>query len=337
MALRCGLTTIRNLGSDNQLDLLLRDSIQARLNPGPQILGSGEYIHATGGHGHPHGRPADGVDEVRKAVREQIAAGADWIKIMCSGGVGEPQGGPDGAQYTAAEIAAAVNEAALAGRAVAAHAHSPRAVGNALRAGVRSIEHGNYLDARSIRDMVTQDAFLVPTFAVYAVLADSSLYPEYSVAARDALPIKRQVFAAALDAGLAWGVGSDASRLPIELYLDELRILADEIGLGPRETIFRATAGNAKLLGLEDRGTLEPGQRADILVVEGDPYQDIGDIVALRQTIVAGEVFDWSTLARPLRLRPRVARDQIHQYAKPSWTWPRFSDTSQSPQGGQAS
>ncbi|MGH3275061.1 MAG: amidohydrolase family protein [Streptosporangiaceae bacterium] len=294
-ALRAGLTTVRELGSYRQADIALRDAIRAGRALGPRMLCAGTYLTITGGHGHPKGRAADGPAEVRRAVREQFLAGADLIKVMCSGGAAREDESPDASQYTAEEIGAIVDEAGLAGRPVAAHAHPARSIKWAVQAGAYSIEHGTFLDDECCDLLAERGTFLVPTLNVYKTLAGSTQWPH--LRERAALLYERKVgtFQRAAERGVKWAVGSDTSMfLPIEDFYKELTTVSDALELDPAAVLQAATKGNADLLGLDRLGDIEPGYLADLIVIdEGDPTRDLAAVRDVRYTITAGRLIDW--------------------------------------------
>lgn len=302
--LRAGTTTLRALGGERDLDFGLRELIEQGLVPGPRILTSGRFLHITGGHCAPSGRQADGVDDVRAAVREQLAAGADWIKMMCSGGFDSQLEDPHAPEFTFDEIAAAVEIAGFRGRKVAAHAHSAHAVAMAVRAGAASIEHCSYLDDEAIDLMIANDVFMVPTIAVYEVVGENPGHP-LQARSRAIAREKRDTFLRARERGVRWGVGSDGGLgSPFELLLDELISLVELVGLSSREVLAAVTAGNAALLGLDRVGRIEKGCVADLIVIDGDPVADIHDIVRIEKTIARGRVYDWRQIAGPFSLPP---------------------------------
>ncbi|MBW1919198.1 MAG: amidohydrolase family protein, partial [Deltaproteobacteria bacterium] len=182
--LMAGVTTVRDLGGKEEIALVLRDAICSGLISGPRMLVSRQMICMTGGHGWPVGREADGPDEVRKAVRQQIKKGADLVKFMATGGVLTPGVEPGAAQLTEEELRAGIEEAHKAGRKTATHAMGTEGTLNALRAGIDSIEHGVYLDDQSVSLMVKQGVALVPTLsALYNIEAKGieGGIPEYAV------------------------------------------------------------------------------------------------------------------------------------------------------------
>jgi imidazolonepropionase-like amidohydrolase len=296
-ALRAGITTVRELGSYRQVDIALRDAIRAGRVLGPRMLCAGTYLAITGGHGHPKGRAADGPVEVRRAVREQLLAGADLIKVMCSGGAARADESPDASQFTAEEISAIVDEAALAGRSVAAHAHPARSIKWALRAGAYSIEHGTFLDDEACDLLCETGAFLVPTLNVYRTIADSPRWPHLRERADFLHSHKVQTFRRAADRGAKWAVGSDASSfLPIEDFYKELQAISEALEMQPTAVLQAASKGNAALLGLDRLGDVAPGYLADLIVLdEGDPTSDLRALTHVRYTITAGRLIDWAS------------------------------------------
>ncbi|HTW05364.1 MAG TPA: amidohydrolase family protein [Streptosporangiaceae bacterium] len=295
-ALRAGLTTVRELGSYRQADIALRDAIRAGRTLGPRMLCAGTYLTITGGHGHPKGRAADGPAEVRRAVREQFLAGADLIKVMCSGGAAREDESPDASQFTPEEIDAIVDEAGLAGRPVAAHAHPARSIKWALQAGAYSIEHGTFLDDECCDLLAERRAFLVPTLNVYKTLAQSTQWPHLRERAAFLYERKLGTFRRGVQRGVTWAVGSDTSMfLPIEDFHKELTAISEALELEPAAVLQAATKGNAALLGLDRLGEIAPGYLADLIVVaDGDPTRDLAAVRNVRYTIAAGRLIDWA-------------------------------------------
>jgi imidazolonepropionase-like amidohydrolase len=276
-----GVTTVRDLGTIDVVSLLLRDAVAAGRMPGPRIRAAGAALCMTGGHGWWIGRQADGADEMRKAVREQLRAGADCIKLIATGGVMTPGVDPRSPQLTEEELRAGVDEAHKAFRRVAAHAQATAGIKNALRAGVDSIEHGIYLDDEALEEMRARGTFLVPTLvapeniSAFGVAAGVPAYMvEKSDQARDA---HRESFRRALRAGVRIAMGTDAGT-PFNRHganAQELGLMVD-CGMSPLDALVAATSNAADLLDLLDEtGTVEPGKSADLLILDGDPLADI--------------------------------------------------------------
>jgi len=291
--LAAGFTTVRDAGG---ADAGMKSAIRLGYIRGPRLLTSGAMLSMTGGHGDmlPHDvalatdpwkgigtvpRICDGADEVRKAAREQLKAGADQIKIMASGGVLSPFDELDSAQYTVDELRAAVEEAAERGRIVMAHAISARGIKNALRAGVRSIEHGAFMDEEGAEMAAELGAFVIPTISVGMAIGEAgkSMGVEKRSLDKMAAVVGRSVNGVklAIERRLKVGSGTDSlanmhGRNALEL---ECKV---HLGMTPMESIRSATAVNAELFGLADRiGTVEPGKLSDLIVVDGSPLDDI--------------------------------------------------------------
>ena len=305
-----GYTTVRDAGG---ADWGMKAAVDRGLIPGPRLFVSGRPLSQTGGHGDSRSRAqdvtgcgcgahlgmvdniADGVDGVRRATREQLRRGADAIKVMASGGVASPTDKLESTQYTRDELAAAVGEAEAAGTYVLAHAYGADAIRTAVEAGVRSIEHGNFLDAPTARLMAERGTYLVPTFVAYEKLYEEGRAHGFAPGKLAKLDV---VLGAGLD-GLEWareaGVkiasGSDLLGPLARHKTRELAIKAKV--LGTHETLVATTRTNAELLGIADEtGTIEPGKRADLLLVDGDPLEDIAvlqDVDRIQVIVKAGE------------------------------------------------
>jgi imidazolonepropionase-like amidohydrolase len=292
-ALDQGFTTVRDAGG---ADWGMKEAVDRGLIPGPRMFVSGHPLSQSGGHGDSRTRAenhvgcgcgaeigmvpniADGVEEVRRAVRTQLRRGADAIKVMAGGGVASPTDRLESPQYQPDELGAAVAEAEAAGTYVLAHAYTPAAIRNAVQAGVRSIEHGNFLDEATAKLMAAKGTFLVPTFVTYEKLHEQGRERGLSAAQLAKLDL---VLGSGLDglrrahdAGVRIGSGSD---LLGPLARHKARELAIKTSvLGAHATLIATTRTNAELLGVGDEtGTIEPGKRADLLVVDGDPLADI--------------------------------------------------------------
>lgn len=280
--LEAGFTTVRDLGFRDHAVFSLKRAIESGLLAGPRILGAGLAICMTGGHARFIGRQADGPTDVTAAVREQLAAGADVIKVIASGGVLTPGTSPDAAQMTVEELTAAVTEAQRAGRRVAAHAHGATGMKNALRAGVHSIEHATLMDDDAASLMKQRDVFMVPTLSALATTAACGSgcgIPSSAVTKAQAMRARHESsFKKAHDSGIPIALGTDAGT-PFNYHGENAQELERMVALGmsPMETIIAATSAAARLLGIDHSvGTLAPGKQADLVIVEGNPLKKIG-------------------------------------------------------------
>ncbi len=285
-----GITTVRDAGG---ADLGTRTALEQGLIAGPRMQISLSMISQTGGHGddwlasgqvvswmgeHP-GRPSgivDGPEEMRRKVRELVRGGADVIKVATTGGVLSPRDDPRHAHFAPDELEMLVREAAAAGRWVMAHAQGAEGIKNAVRAGIRSIEHGIYLDDQAIDLMLQRGTYLVPTLVaprgVLQAAAAGLPIPEASLAkAREVVDIHRDSFRRAVAAGVKVAMGTDSGITPHGRNLEELALM-EEGGMAPAQVLTATTRTAAELMGLEkDSGTVEPGKRADLVVIDGDP------------------------------------------------------------------
>jgi imidazolonepropionase-like amidohydrolase len=289
---RAGITSVRDAGG---ADLGVKRALELGWIVGPRIQLSLTMLSQTGGHGggwlpsgvvipllgqHP-GVPdniVDGPDQVRQRVRQLVEMGADVIKVATSGGVLSPRDDPRHAQLSPEELEVLVTEASVAGRFVMAHAQSTAGIKNAIRAGIRSIEHGIYLDDEAASMMLERGTWLVPTLVAplgVLELADggAQLAPEIVEKARLVVDRHRESFRLALSAGVRIAMGTDSGVTPHGRNLRELTLMA-EGGMPPAEVLVATTRSAAELLGVGDElGTLEPGKAADLVMVDGDPYR----------------------------------------------------------------
>lgn len=300
--LATGITSVRDAGG---ADLGVKTAVEKGLIPGPRMLISLTMISQTGGHGdgwlpsgmhydlmakHP-GVPAglvDGPEEMRKKVRELIRMGADVIKVATSGGVLSPRDDPRHAHFDLAELEMLVNTAEGLGCHVMAHAQAYDGIKNAVRAGIRSIDHGIYLDGEAIDLMKKQGTFLVPTLVAptgVVKAADAGIsIPEASLnKAKDVIEIHRESFRSAVEAGVKVAMGTDSAVTPHGENLKELALMA-EYGMESLDVLKAATSTAAECMDVAaDRGTIESGKRADFVVIDGDPL----DFNTLRERIAA--------------------------------------------------
>ena len=286
-ALRAGVTTIRDVGGPDDIDIELAGMIAAGEIPGPRMLASGRVVTMTGGHGWWIGRQADGPDAVRRATCENLRAGARAIKVMATGGMmttGRQAGQP---QLTIEEMAAAVEEAHKREVPVAAHAESRTGVHNAILAGVDSVEHGHGGDDEAIELMLERGTALVPTILSDRRIIDHGVaagIPDFVVEQCAALHDSLVTFLeAAIRAGVRIAAGNDggAPLVPIGDMVGELELYVGH-GMTPLAALASATTVTAALFGLDDVGLVEPGHAADLLIVDGDP---LVSIAALRDPV----------------------------------------------------
>lgn len=283
--LAAGITTVRDLGGWNELEFTVREWIRRGEFAGPRMCLAGRFISISeAGADYYEGmyRVADGVDEVRKAVREQVKHGADLVKIGVTGAVLVESGEPGVTHFNLDEIRALVEEAAKFGRRVAAHAHGIDGIRMALEAGVHSIEHGTFLhrDPDAIRFMAGQGVFLVPTLKVGwdVIHANDPAIPEWILEKNRATQDDAErSLKLAYEAGVPIAMGSDVGT-PLNVHGEnglEIYWMA-QAGMSAMDAIVAATGTSARLLGWESRlGTLEPGKAADLIVLDENPLDDL--------------------------------------------------------------
>ena len=305
-----GFTSVRDVGTFRAfVDVALRDAIEAGDVLGPRMLCAGAYVTSSGGGGDVTGLAPDvdavvprdlrfGVanspDEVRKAVREILHGGAEFIKVIATGAVLTEGTVPSAPEFSEAEIRAAVEEAALYETHVAAHAHGAEGIKRAVRAGVRSIEHGSLMDDESIALMAEHGTFLVAD----VWMGDWSIEqgeregwsPDVMRKLRETTDVQREGFAKAVEAGVRIAFGTDSGTYPHGMNAKQFASMV-KYGMTPLEAIRSATVVAAELLGWSDRvGALEPGLFADLVAVEGDVMNDVDLLTDVAFVMKGGRV-----------------------------------------------
>jgi imidazolonepropionase-like amidohydrolase len=285
-----GITTVRDASG---ADAGMKAAVEQGLLLGPRMHISVTMVAMTGGHSDPWlpsgargawgtpypGMPdgvCDGVEGVAVKVREVVRAGADVIKIASSGGFLSPTDDPRQPNFTEAEVRAIVETAADLDRWVMSHAHGAEGIKRAIRAGVRSIDHGTFLDDEGIELMLERGTWLVPTLTAGDTTDELANDPKIPEPVREKLRTlgrpELDAFRRAADAGVKVALGTDCPVAPHGTNLRELELMASH-GFSPEQALVAGTSSAAELMGLQDElGTLEPGKRADVVVVEGDPY-----------------------------------------------------------------
>jgi imidazolonepropionase-like amidohydrolase len=309
--LRAGFTTVRNLGLFVQtggllLDVALKKAIDRGYIDGPRVVPAGHAICPTGGHLDPtmfqafapHVLPltveegiANGVAEVRLAVRYQIKYGAELIKVCASGGVMSHTGPAGAQQYSDEELRTVVDEAHRAGLRVAAHAHGDDGIRAAIEAGIDCIEHGSLMSDETIDLMVERGRFLVATTYLADGMDLSHAAPELQAKAADVFPKAKQTISKAIAKGVKIACGTDAPAIPHGHNAKELLALVDR-GMSPLQALRAATTVAAELIDKQDRGRIEEGLLADIIAVPGDPVADIGVTENVRFVMKGGIVYE---------------------------------------------
>jgi len=305
--LKAGWTTLRIVGDADVAYAVtdLRKAIDSGLFLGPRLTGAAHYLSTTGGGGDINflapevhvaadGRIVDGVEEMRKAVREEIKYGSDWIKLLVTGAFMSVGDRPTDVHFSPEEVRAAVEEAGRHGVPVMAHAHATEGIKLAIRAGVRSIEHGTFLDDEAIRMLVETGTWLVPTLYIgdyYIEHGDlngpQAKMIELSKRYKDA---QYEWVGKAIRAGVKIAVGSDFGGYSQEINVGEIAALA-RAGMTPMQAIQAATRVGAELLAWQDRiGTIEKGKLADLVAVTGDPLVDLGVLAHPRFVMVGGRI-----------------------------------------------
>ena len=305
--LEAGFTTVRDVGASEYVDIALRNAINDGSVIGPRMLVATLPISATGGHGDLNGFSpyvhiggfsgiADGVDEIRKLVRQDVKRGADVIKVLAGAGVLSEEESAGAPQYSQEELDALVSEAAMWGRKVAAHAHGAEAIKRAVKAGVASVEHGGLVDEETVRLMKAKGTFLVPDIITDVYIlehgTEMGLPPKIIEKERSLRGQQDANWTRAFKSGVKLAFGTDAGVYPHGQNARQFALLVQHVGMTPAQAIRTATVNAAELLGWSDKvGRVAPGHYADLIAVDGDPLADVTQLERVRWVMKGGVVY----------------------------------------------
>lgn len=305
--LAAGWTTLRIAGDGDvgYANMEIRNAINKGMFIGPHIYGAAHYISVTGGGGDINflsyeqkiiadGLIADGPDEIRKAVRNEIKYGSDWIKLLVTGAFMTAGDNPNNVHFSAEELKAAVEEAARRDVPVMAHAHAAEGIKMAVKAGVRTIEHGSFIDEEAMDLMIQKGTWLIPTFSIHLYF-DEKLDGNASL--QKAIEIGRKTkegmytnMRLAFKKGVKFGLGTDDVGWPANYSAREFGEYV-KLGMTPMQAIQCATKTNAEILKKENEiGTVEAGKLADIIAVKGDPLKDISELQKVKFVMIGGRI-----------------------------------------------
>ena len=304
-ALGSGVTTMRDLGSRNEIAFPIRSAIESGIVPGPHLMVAGTPITTTGGHCHMFGTEADSLDEVLTALRGQVKLGADWIKIMSTGGRFTPRTNPRMPQYPVEVLRAAVADAERLGVRVAAHCHAASGVSNCVEAGVHNLIHASWMsedpdggydyDPAVADEIAEKGLYVDPTIAATGALRELRApgWLERNLGSGFDLERRYEILRDMWDRGVKFVTGLDSGMdyLRFDDYAWVPTLMVEKMGISPLDAIVSGTKTSADCLGvLDEAGTLEPGKRADVVVVEGDASLDIRALHSVDTVIKAGKV-----------------------------------------------
>ena len=306
--LSAGWTTLRVAGDADvgYANMEIKNAINKGLFVGPHIYGAAHYLSVTGGGGDinfisyeqeiiPDGLIVDGPQEVRKAVRKEIKYGSDWIKLLVTGAFMSANDNPNDVHFSQEELNAAVQEAARRSVPVMAHAHGAEGIKMAVKAGVRTIEHGSFIDEEGIDLMVQHGTYLIPTFTVGLYFDDK--YADSKALAK-AVELSKKTkegtfknMRLALKKGVKFGLGTDDVGWPAVYSAKEFDQYVKVLGMTPMQAILCGTKVNAEILNKQDLiGSVEAGKLADIIAVKGDPLTDITELQRVKFVMIGGKV-----------------------------------------------
>jgi imidazolonepropionase-like amidohydrolase len=305
--LSAGWTTLRVAGDGDvgYANMEIRNAINKGMFTGPRIYGAAHYISVTGGGGDINffsyeqpviadGLIADGPDEIRKAIRNEIKYGSDWIKLLVTGAFMSAGDNPNNVHFSPEELKAAVEEAARRDIPVMAHAHSNEGIKMAVKAGVRTIEHGSFIDEEAMDLMIQHGTYLIPTLAIRIYYSEVSVDDK---SLQKAIEFNKKTkenmyknFQLAFKKGVKFGLGTDFVGWPPAFSAREF-IEYVKLGITPMQAIMCATKVNAEILKKENEiGTIEVGKFADIIAVKGDPLKDISELQRVKFVMIGGKL-----------------------------------------------
>ena len=290
--LAAGTTTMRIMGEEHFVDVDVRDAIEAGVIPGPRLLVAGRGLAADNGHGRAL-TSYDGVDDVRRGARENLRRGANHVKIFVTGGVSSPGPMPTGSAYTREEIRAAVEEADRVGTYAAAHAHGGPGLQLAVREGVRTIEHGALATDEDIALLIERRVWLICTFAIFmhpsGIEQGDGHRPAIMDKVRSARRVVAENFPRHLASGVRFACGTDSMH---GLMPFELQTLV-RFGVSPADALLAGTRWGAEACRIDNEvGTIEPGKRADLIALEGDPLKDMTALERVSLVMNNGVVYE---------------------------------------------
>lgn len=297
-AILSGVTTIRDCGTLNAIVFAIREASRQGLITAPHVWASGDVLTSTGGHCYFFGNECDTIEEARHAVREQVKAGADFVKVMATGGGLTPNTNPREAQFDEQQMIAIVNDAERLGRYVAAHCHGTPGIYNAISARVRTIEHCSFMvpngvayEQRAADGIAERGIYVCPTIGVgeraRQWMEQEGIENPFAATHYQRLENLRKL----VDSGVKFVSGNDAgvTMTGFDDFQLDLELLVEHIGFSPADAIVTATSRAAEAIGADEFGTLAPGKRADVLVVRGDATDDIGALRDIQLVIKSGQ------------------------------------------------
>jgi imidazolonepropionase-like amidohydrolase len=298
-AIESGVTTIRDCGTLNSIVFSIREASKAGLITAPHVWASGDVLTSTGGHCYFFGAECDTVEDARKAVRAQVKAGADFVKVMATGGGLTPNTNPREAQFDREQMIAIVEDSKRLGRYVAAHCHGTPGIYNAIEAQVRTIEHCSFMVPNGVKyeqaaadGIAEKGIYVCPTIGVgeraRQHMEEQGIQNPFAATRHQRLDDMRKL----IESGVKFVSGNDAgvTMTGFDDFQLDLELLVEHIGMSSADAIVTATGRAAEAIGSDEFGTLQPGRRADVLAVYGNAMDDIG---ALRKTMLvlkSGEV-----------------------------------------------